>query len=152
MLEPINQLNGPTMLQYGGYMQCGYFLTGEHAAYLKQAGVFDYNVVPFTPFFGTGRRGRADGLGCLGARLPLVVRREHGPQEPRSGQPALSGSRVGPPPSPALGILNESTVGVNWWWNRFTRVQFNWIRSMPNHIGSGLAPFDIYGTRFQVEF
>ncbi len=149
MLEPINQLNGPTMLQYGGYIQCGYFLTGEHAAYLKQAGVFDYNVVPFTPFFGTGRRGRLMGWGAW----ELAFRWSYVDMALKNLDPAnqLSGSS-GPPPSPALGILNESTVGVNWWWNRFTRVQFNWIRSMPNHIGSGLAPFDIYGTRFQVEF
>ncbi len=149
MLEPINQLNGPTMLQYGGYMQCGWFLTGEHAAYLKQAGVFDYNVVPFTPFFGTGRRGRMMGWGAW----ELAFRWSYVDMALKNLDPAnqLSGSS-GPPPSPSLGILNESTVGVNWWWNRFTRVQFNWIRSMPNQIGSGLAPFDIYGTRFQVEF
>jgi hypothetical protein len=49
-------------------------------------------------------------------------------------------------------VLNESTVGINWCWNRLTRVQFNWIRSMPNLLGYGLAPFDIFGTRFQIEF
>ena len=52
MLEPVQQAVGPLLLQSGAYMQCGYFLTGEHAKYLKQAGVFDYNVNPFTPFFG----------------------------------------------------------------------------------------------------
>jgi hypothetical protein len=57
-----------------------------------------------------------------------------------------------PPPSPNAGVYNASTVGVNWWWNRFTRVQFNWIRPMPNYIGYGPAPFDIFATRFQVEF
>ncbi|MDA0816040.1 MAG: hypothetical protein O2946_00575 [Planctomycetota bacterium] len=56
------------------------------------------------------------------------------------------------PPFPNYRVLNESTVGINWWWNRFTRVQFNWIRSMPNLLGYGLAPFDIFGTRFQIEF
>ena len=35
---------------------------------------------------------------------------------------------------------------------RFTRVQFNWIRSMPTYTGYGYAPFDIFGTRFQIEF
>jgi phosphate-selective porin len=43
-------------------------------------------------------------------------------------------------------------VGVNWYWNKFAKVQFNWIRSMPDYIGYGAAPFDIYGTRFQIEF
>ena len=64
MLEPVQQAVGPLLLQSGAYMQCGYFLTGEHAKYLKQAGVFDYNVNPFTPFFGTGRKGRIRGWGA----------------------------------------------------------------------------------------
>jgi phosphate-selective porin OprO/OprP len=149
MLEPISQLNGPTMLQYGAYMQCGYFLTGEHAAYLKQAGVFDYNVVPFTPFFGTGRRGRVMGWGAW----ELAFRWSYVDMTLGNLVPAnqLSGS-AGPPASPSRGVLNESTVGVNWWWNRFTRVQFNWIYSVPDYPGTGAAPFDIFGTRFQVEF
>ena len=49
-------------------------------------------------------------------------------------------------------MVNETTLALNWWWNRFTRVQFNWIRSMPNYPGLGVAPFDIYGGRFQIEF
>jgi hypothetical protein len=67
---------------------------------------------------------------------------------------------------PNYGVLNESTVGLNWWWNRYTRVQFNWIHSMPNYqstlvtpaVGapfatpSGYAPFDIFAARFQIEF
>ena len=28
------------------------------------------------------------------------------------------------------GVLNESTVALNWYWNQFTRVQFNWIHNM----------------------
>lgn len=150
MLETINQLNGPTVMQPAAYAQCGYMLTGESVGYLKQAGVLDYNVVPFTPLFGTGRRGRMEGWGAweIAARWSYVD---------------LSGVNVRPanilpfpvgnvPPSPNAGVLNESTVALNWWWNRFTRVQFNWIHSMPNYIGYGPAPFDIVGTRFQIEF
>lgn len=150
MFETINQLGGPVVFQPAAYAQCGYMLTGESIGYLKQPGVFDYNVVPFTPFFGSGRRGRIRGWGAweLAARWTWVD---------------LSGTNIrpsnilpsppdSPPPSPNAGVLNETTVGVNWWWNRFTRVQFNWIHSMPNYIGYGSAPFDIYGTRFQIEF
>ena len=85
----------------------------------------------------------------MGTRLSLVVR-GYVAHEPESNNDITQAP--GPPPIPSRGVLNESTVGINWWWNRFTRVQFNWIRSMPDHLGSGLAPFDIYGTRFQVEF
>ena len=149
MLETINQQGGPTMLMPGAYMQCGYFLTGEHANYLKQAGVFDYNVVPFTPFFGTGRHGRMAGWGAW----ELAFRWSYVDMSLTNLNPNNDITQApGPPPIPSRGVLNESTVGINWWWNRFTRVQFNWIRSMPDHLGSGLAPFDIYGTRFQVEF
>jgi phosphate-selective porin OprO/OprP len=149
MLEAVNQFGGPTMLMPAAYMQCGYFLTGEHAKYLKQAGVFDYNVVPFTPFFGTGRHGRVRGWGAW----ELAFRWSYVDMSFKNLDPQNQLSQAaGPPQVPSLGVLNESTVGVNWWWNRFTRVQFNWIRSMPNHLGYGLAPFDIYGTRFQIEF
>ncbi|MFM1902846.1 MAG: Porin precursor [Planctomycetota bacterium] len=149
MLEPINQRGGPTMLMMGTYMQCGLFLTGEHADYLKQAGVFDYNVVPLAPFVGTGRHGHIRGPGAW----ELAFRWSYVDMTLRNLRPENEITDAsGPPPVPSRGVLNESTVGVNWWWNRYTRVQFNWIRSMSNHLGSGLAPFDIYGTRFQVEF
>ena len=149
MLETINQQGGPTMLLPTAYMQGGVFLTGEKPGYLKQAGVFDYNVVPHTPFFGTGRRGRLRGWGAweLSARWTYVDMSLVNVNPANQIQDA-----PGPPPLPNYGVLNESTVGINWWWNRYTRVQFNWIHSMPNLLGYGLAPFDIFGTRFQVEF
>jgi phosphate-selective porin OprO/OprP len=150
MLETINQRDGPVVFEPAAYVQCGYMLTKESIGYLKQAGVLDYNVVPFTPFFGTGRRGQMAGWGAweIAARWSYVdlsgvnIR-------PANILPAPVGTL---PPSPNAGVLNETTVGVNWWWNRFTRVQFNWIHSMPNYIGYGSAPFDIFGTRFQMEF
>ncbi len=149
MLEPINQRGGPTMLMMGTYMQCGLFLTGEHADYLKQAGVFDYNVVPLAPFVGTGRHGHMRGPGAW----ELAFRWSYVDMTLRNLRPENEITDAsGPPPVPSRGVLNESTVGINWWWNRYTRVQFNWVRSMSNHLGSGLSPFDIYGTRFQVEF
>ena len=149
MLQMIDQFGGPTIMEPSAYFQCGYFLTGESAGYLKQAGVLDYNVVPYTPFFGTGRHGRIRGWGAWEAAFRWSYLDLSG----TNVQPANQLSNLpGPPPVPNAGVLNESTVAVNWWWNRFTRVQFNWIRSMPNYVGYGLAPFDIYGTRFQIEF
>jgi len=151
MLEPVNQLGGPTLLQTGAYMQCGYFLTGEHANYLKQAGVFDYNVKPFTPFFGTGRKGRIGGWGAW----ELAFRWTYVDLTCRDLNPAnelLNPNPIGPPPQTQFGTLNETTLALNWWWNRAMRVQLNWIHSMPNYVGVGAVPFDIVGTRFQAEF
>ncbi|MFM7519757.1 MAG: OprO/OprP family phosphate-selective porin [Planctomycetota bacterium] len=149
MLETVEQFGGPTILQPGAYAQCGWMLTGETIGYLKQAGVLDYNVVPFRPFFGTGRHGRMGGWGAWEVAFRWSYVDISGTNVNPANQ--LSNFR-GPPPAPNAGVYNASTVGVNWWWNRFTRVQFNWIRPMPDYVGYGLAPFDIFGTRFQVEF
>ena len=59
---------------------------------------------------------------------------------------------AGPPPAPGYGVYNAPTLALNWWWNRFTRVQFNYIHAMPDVRGRGTLPFDIFGTRFQIEF
>ena len=56
------------------------------------------------------------------------------------------------PPLPNAGVLNESTVALNWWWNTYTRVQFNWIHSMLDNNARGFSQMDIFATRFQVEF
>ncbi len=145
----LNQLNGPTVFYYGAYLQGGYFLTGESANYNKQTGVMDYNVKPFSEFFGTGTRGHICGWGAwaLGFRWTYlnVAATNVDPANILVGPP-------GPPPSPNAGSLNETTLALNWWWNQYTRVQFNWIHSMPDYNVGGWAPFDIFATRFQVEF
>ncbi|MBX3414628.1 MAG: hypothetical protein KF708_18215 [Pirellulales bacterium] len=145
----VDQLTGSAIFYHGAYFQCGYFLTGESVRYLKQAGVLDYNVTPYTDFFGLGRHARMCGWGAW----EVTFRWSYLDLETGKILPVnqLSNS-VGPPPSPNPGIVNESTIGLNWWWNRFTRVQFNWIHSMPDYPTVGVAPFDIFAARFQVEF
>jgi phosphate-selective porin OprO/OprP len=145
----LNQMNGPPIFYYGAYMQGGYFLTGESANYNKQTGVMDYNVKPYSEFFGTGRGGSVCGWGAwaLGFRwsyLNLAATNI----EPGNVLPGPAG----PPPSPNPGQVNETTLALNWWWNQYTRVQFNWIHSMPVYNMGGFAPFDIFAARFQVEF
>jgi len=109
----------------------------------------DYNVKPFSEFFGTGTRGRICGWGAwaLGFRWTYlnVAATNVDPANILVGPP-------GPPPSPNAGSLNETTLALNWWWNQYTRVQFNWIHSMPDYNVGGWAPFNIFATRFQIEF
>jgi len=150
MCSTVKQRNGPAVIYPGAYFQCGYFLTGESCLYLKQAGVLDYNVVPYSDFFGIGRR--KWGFGGFGAWEVAF----------RWSWMDLSGSNIlpdnqlsasaGPPPAPNPGVVNETTLALNWWWNRFTRMQLNWIHSMPKYGDVGTAPFDIVGGRFQIEF
>lgn len=149
MWVPVQQMGGPIVNYNGGYIQGGYFLTGEHAGYNKLAGVMDYNVKPFTPFFGTGRDKRFGGWGAweLAFRWSYLdlsstaVRAEN-------YLPALPG----PPPTPNPGILNESTVALNWYWNQYARIQFNWIHSMVNSNLYGKYDLDVFAGRFQLEF
>lgn len=149
LLTVVQQFGGPAMMQPAAYIQGGYMLTGEAIGYLKQVGAFDYTVVPYTQFFGTGRHGRIRGWGAweVAARWSYVDLSNVNlrPENQLSNDP-------GPPPTPNAGTVHQTTIGVNWYWNRFTKVQFNWIRSMPDYVGYGAAPFDIYGTRFQIEF
>lgn len=145
----LNQLNGPPIFYYGAYMQGGFFLTGEAAGYNKQTGVMDYNVKPYSDFFGTGKRGSMCGWGAW----ELAFRWSYLNVAATNIEPGnLLPGIPGPPPVPNSGQVNESTVALNWWWNQYTRVQFNWIHSMPDYNLAGYAPFDIFGSRFQIEF
>jgi len=145
----LDQLSGPAIFYHGAYFQCGYFLTGESCRYIKQAGVLDYNVAPYSDFFGTGRH---KGIGGWGA-WEVAFRWSY---LDLSTDNIAAGNQLsniaGPPPSPNPGTLNETTLALNWWWNRFTRVQLNWIHSMPNYDSVGSAPFDVFAARFQIEF
>ena len=145
----LNQLGGPAIFYPGAYFQCGYFLTGESCLYLKQAGVLDYNVVPYSDFFGLGRKRGFGGWGAWEAAVRWSWQDLSGVNLNPANQ--LSNS-AGPPPAPNPGVVNQTTVALNWWWNKFTRLQFNWIHSMPTYRGYGFAPFDLCTARFQVEF
>ncbi len=149
MATSLNQLGGPAIFYPGAYFQCGYFLTGESCLYLKQAGVLDYNVVPYSDFFGLGRKRGFGGWGAWEVAFRWSWQDLSGVNINPANQ--ISNS-PGPPPAPNPGVVNQTTFALNWWWNKFTRLQFNWIHSMPTYRGFGRAPFDICGARFQVEF
>ncbi|MEX2114585.1 MAG: porin [Pirellulales bacterium] len=144
----VNQFDGPQLFYYGTYLQAGFFLTGEHAGYNRQTGVLDYNVKPFREFFGLGKRGMCGwGAWEIAGRWTYLNLNNVGlnPANQLSNSP-------GPPPSPNAGQLNESTLAVNWWWNQYTRVQFNWIHTMLDNNGRGPSTMNTFASRFQIEF
>lgn len=138
-----------TVLLDGAYFQCGYFLTGENAGYNKQFGVMDYNVTPFSDFFGLGRHKCICGWGAWEVAWRWsyldLSRIDATPATPPANA-GTSGNNANP------GILNESTLALNWYWNKYTRVQFNWINADYNSNFYGRSNTDIYALRFQVEF
>lgn len=144
----LNQIYGPGVFYDGFYVQGGYFLTGEHRTYNKKYGVFD-KVVPFSDFFGTGRCGQVCGWGAweLTGRLSYVDLYDPNAQ-PLPTPPAL----VTIPLSPNPGRMYETTLGLNWFWNQYTTVQFNWMHCFLDTQGFGDSDLDIYAIRLQVQF
>jgi phosphate-selective porin OprO/OprP len=141
----VDQVAGPQRFYSGVYIQAGYFLTGENCGYNKQMGALDYNVKPFREFFGIGRDKWICGWGAweVAARYSYV----------NLGSAALPiAAAAGPPPSPNPGIVNDVTLALNWWWNQYTRVQFNYIYADANlNVGPSTLT-SIYAARFQFEF
>lgn len=123
---------------YGAYAYASYFLTGENRVYKRTAGAFS-RVTPYTNFWivrtadGYVRSGwGAWELACRWSYLDL-------------DEPGLAAR-------PKAGILNDITVGVNWHWNPYARMMFEYIHSYGDLNGFGANDTDILGMRMQVDF
>src|SRR5262245_22863887 len=94
----------------GIYMQVGWFLTGEHRPYDRIAGAID-RVRPFEDFFLVNTdRGLERGKGAW----EVALRFSHIDLDDAN----ISG-----------GVMNNVTLGVNWYCNPFCKVVFNYIHS-----------------------
>jgi len=149
MATTVNQMNGSMVFYDGAYVQGGYFLTGEAAGYNKQMGALDYNCDPFQPFFAVNRGFCGWGAWEVAARwswLDLSARNIN-----PANQVGLNAAGT-IPPTINPGVLNESAVALNWYWNQYTRMQFNWIHSMLDNNALGSSAMDVFALRFAVEF
>ena len=50
------------------------------------------------------------------------------------------------------GVLNDVTVGVNWYLNQHTKFQVNWIHAMLDNTQKGNSTAELYVSRIQVDF
>ena len=106
----VDRSNAKTAYLDGGYVQVGYFLTGEHRPYDRVAGAID-RVRPFEDFFlARTDRGLERGMGAW----EVALRFSH--LDLNNGN--ISG-----------GVVNDLTFGVNWFCNPFCKVVFNYIHS-----------------------
>ncbi|QDU82221.1 Porin O precursor [Polystyrenella longa] len=127
----LSRLNGSSVTFNGAYAQAGYVLTGESRAYNRKAGVFG-RVVPDNPF---GRSGI--GAWEVAARWSYIDLNDED----------IQGGR-----------LNDTTLGLNWYLNKFTKVQFNYIHAFLNSSSATYGPIvkdsdaDIIAIRGQVDF
>jgi phosphate-selective porin OprO/OprP len=122
----VSQSGGPAVLFPGAYAHVGYFLTGERRSYSKTAGVFG-DVVPLCPI------GKAGGPGAweVAGRWSYID---------------LDDENI------AGGRLNNLTFGLNWYLNRFTKLQFNYIHAFLNRPAGVESDADILALRAQVDF
>lgn len=125
MVARVDQEVGPSLDFPAGYAQMGYVLTGERRAYNKQAGAYG-RVVPDVNF-GKGGPGAIEVAGRYSV-LDL-------------NDANIPGGRV-----------QDLTAGINWYLNRYTRVEFNYIHPILDRPVGNYTEADIFGTRAQFDF
>ncbi|MEZ6044359.1 MAG: porin [Planctomycetaceae bacterium] len=127
----VSQLNGSSLTFSGGYAQVGYILTGEHRPYNRKGGVLG-RVVPDNPF-GHGGTGAWE----VAARWSYLDLDDDTVQG---------------------GKLNDVTLGLNWYLNKNTKFQLNYIHAFLNSSSAVYGPVvkdsdaDIVAVRGQVDF
>ena len=122
----VQQSGGGTANLPGGYVQIRYMLTGEKIPYNRKSGLFG-RVIPHCDF------GRCRGTGAweLASRLSHLDLNDAG----------ITGRR-----------LTNWTVGCNWYWNKYTKIQFNWIHSRLNDVTLGDSTANAVAFRAQLDF
>ncbi len=145
MATLVDQVSAGACFYDGAYAQVGWFLTGENRTYNRMFGVFD-RVVPYSEFFSIGRGHPICGWGAW----ELTGRWSYVNLNSPNAVPILT--TAGPPPSPNPGRLNDVTLGLNWYWNTYTKLQFNYINCFLDNATLGNSYTGIYVAMFQVEF
>ena len=106
-------------------------LTGETIPYSKKNGVFG-RVVPLNDWNPAGSSGTS-GIGAweLTGRVSHIDLNDEG----------INGRR-----------LTDFTVGCNWYWNQYTKLQFNYINSRLDDNSFGLSHANTFAARAQLDF
>jgi phosphate-selective porin OprO/OprP len=132
-LAPVQCLDRPNAFLSGSYCETGYFLTGEHRPYRLESATFD-RVHPLSDFFRVRtERGVRMGPGAwqLAFRVSYVNMTDGG----------LNGGR-----------LTDTTLGLNWYLNRYMRMTSNWVHPMLVRPGTTFSTADLFAVRMQFEF
>lgn len=127
-----SRTNGDQAFFPGAYSQVGYFLTGEHRPYNRKQGAID-RIQVLHP---VGRGGDACADWGWGA-WEVAARVSHIDLD--------SGSIHG-------GRLTDLTLGLNWYMNNYSKLQFNYIRAFLDNPANTSTTTDIFGLRAQVDF
>jgi phosphate-selective porin OprO/OprP len=130
MVNLVNQ-NGVNSALPRAYAQAGYFLTGEHRPYDRKTGTID-RVIPKSnlTFAGTNCN---PGLGAweVAGRWSWLDLNDN----------AIQG-----------GTIVDYTAGVNWYWNPYTKMVFNYVHSISDSPVLPQSQTDMFGVRAQLDF
>jgi phosphate-selective porin OprO/OprP len=131
MVNLVNQSGGATAVLPGAYAQVGYFLTGEHRPYDRKAGAID-RVIPRSNLSFAGS-GCSSGCGAweLAGRWSYLDLNDS----------AING-----------GTIMDYTAGINWYWNPYTKMVFNYVHAISDTPAFPTASTDMFGVRAQIDF
>lgn len=124
---------GEDVTVHGGYAMMRYMLTGETIPYNRATGVFG-RVTPCCPM---DLRNGGWGAWEVAAQMSTIN------LNPLFGMPGV--------PGPTRRLLS-STIGLNWYWNAYSKCQFDWINGSLNDPALGDSSTNTYAARVQFDF
>ena len=125
----------------GGYAQAAYRLTGEHRAYDKKTGTLG-KLVPYTDFIPLKQDGICGwGAWEVAARWSMIDLRNpdflDGHYYNSATNTFTTTSKAG------NGVLQDTTLGITWFLNTYTKIQANWIHAMLDNEVRGPSTADL---------
>jgi phosphate-selective porin OprO and OprP len=131
MVSLVNQQAGPSATLPGAYAQLGYFLTGEHRPYDRNTGTID-RVIPKSNFAFDGKT-CSPGMGAweVAGRWSYLDLNDA----------TING-----------GTIMDYTTGLNWYWNPYTKMVFNYVHAISDTPAAVTARTDLFGVRAQIDF
>lgn len=130
MFNWVTRTNGVGAYFPGLYVTGAYFLTGEHRPYNRKLGAID-RIKVLRNLCSHDECGTGWGAWELAARYSYID----------LNSKDIQGGR-----------LNDLTLGLNWYWNSYAKLQFNYIRAFLDNPIVGASNTDIFGLRAQVDF
>jgi phosphate-selective porin OprO/OprP len=140
MASSVDRYNADDVEFGGGYVYAAYWLTGEHTPWSRFSGTLG-RTKPLENFFLV--RTCDGGCGHGWGAWQIAARYSYGDFSDRD----IGG-----------GIGESLTLGLNWWWNPYARVQFNYIygeikdRDITPYFAENDGWYNIFGTRFMCDF
>lgn len=138
-VDNVDVAAGGDVNAYGAYSQASYFLTGENRVYKRSQGRFG-RVKPFENF--QIARGAPFGPGAWELKMRwsyIDVNNLYAAG--LTGDTHEDADRV-----------NNLAAGINWYWNPYTRITFDYWHSWSKRHGAAADEADLLGLRMQYDF